>query len=146
MADTAEGMSQENVEIVRESIGLFNAVMRGEVSGEAAAEYLDPEVEVSWHEERSVPDLPQELRGPAELVGYGEMRRAVDLILEPVEFIEAPDGRVVTHIIQWFGGGEGGARLSSHFFYVWAIEDGQVHRVRIYLRRADALEAVGLPA
>lgn len=144
MADTADEMSQENVEVVREAIGSFNAFMRGELTPEAAAEPLDPQIELSWHEERLIPFLPERVRGAAELIGYAEQRRTVDLTLEPVEVVEAPDDRVVTRIIQRIGGSGGGAPFESHFFYVWAIEDGRVHRVEIYLRRDDALAAVGL--
>ena len=143
MADTAQEMSDENTEVVREALTLFNAFMRGELTPEAAAEVLDPQLEVRWQEERSVPGLPQRLHGAAELIGYAEQRRSVQLTLEPVEFIEAPDDRVVTPIIQWFGGTEGGVRFESHFTYVWSIQDGRVRRLEIFLRRDDALAAVG---
>ena len=144
MADTAKEMAQENTEVVREALNFFNSFMRGELTPEAAAEVLDPQVEVSWREERSVPGLPQRLHGAAELIGYAEQRRSVELTLEPVEFIEAPDDRVVTPIIQWFGGTDDGVRFESHFTYVWSIEDGRVRRLEIFLRRDDALAAAGL--
>ncbi len=134
-------MSQENIEVVREAVDSFNAFMRGELSAEAAMEILDPQIEVSWHEERSMPDLPQSLRGATELLGYAAERRAIDLILELGEFIEAPGDRVVTPLIQRFGGGEGIVPYESHLSYVWTIADRRVQTVEIYLRREEALAA-----
>ena len=141
--DTAWAMSQENVEIVRSQIDAFNAFMRADLTREAAAEILDPHIEVHWHEERTA-ELPRDLRGTEALIAYAEERRNGLGSLEALEFIEAPDGRVVTPIRQRFRGGESGPPLETHFFYVWTIRDGKAGHVEIYMRRADALEAAGL--
>ena len=137
-------MSQENVEIVLTQIEAFNAFMRGELSREAGAEILHPHIEVHWHEERTA-GLPRDLRGAEALIAYAEERRNGLGGLEPLEFIEAPDGRLVTPIRQEFRAPEGGVPLATHFFYVWTFRDGTVRHVEIYLRRADALQAAGLP-
>jgi ketosteroid isomerase-like protein len=137
-------MSRENVEIVRNQIDAFNAFMRGELTREAAAELLDPQIEVHWQHERAMAELPQDLRGAAALITYLEERRRALTGLEPLDFIEAPDGRVVTPIRQSFRAEGSSVPLATHFFYVWTIRDGTLRDVVIYLRRADALEAVGL--
>jgi hypothetical protein len=63
-------MSQENVEVVRESHDVMNAFMRGEMSREAAMENIaDPQAEFRWHDQRTMPDQPQHLRGVAEIIG-----------------------------------------------------------------------------
>ena len=142
--DTAGAMSQENVKIVRNQIDASNAFMRGELTREAAAELLDPLIEVHWQDERTMAEFPRDIRGAEALIAYLEERRSGLQGLEPLEFIEAPDGRVVTPIRQMLRGGQSGGPLETHFSYVWTIEDGRAHYVEIYLRRADALEAVGL--
>ena len=139
-------MSQENVEIVRDQIDAFNAFMRGELTREAGAELLDPEIEVHWQDERTMAEFPRDIRGAEDLIAYLEERRSGLQGLEPLGFIEAPDGRVVTPIRQRFRASEGGVPLETHFFYVWTIRDGRPHHVEIYLRRADALQAAGLRA
>jgi hypothetical protein len=56
-------MSQENVEIVRRALDNLYAFMRGELSREALAELIDPQVEGVWHDQQTYPDVPQQLRG-----------------------------------------------------------------------------------
>jgi hypothetical protein len=56
-------MSQENVEqLARRWADAFNAFMRDELSSEAYAEHLDPQIEVRWHDRRIYPDAPQRVR------------------------------------------------------------------------------------
>ena len=55
-------MSQENVEVVRQTFEDFNAFMRGDMSSDAYAECFDPQIELHWRDQRTYPDTPQDLR------------------------------------------------------------------------------------
>jgi ketosteroid isomerase-like protein len=139
-------MSQENVELVRQGYEAFNAFMRGELTSESSLEAFDPQIEWDWHARRTFPDLPQHLRGSAEVIGFWEQLRSAwdDLTLEPVEFIEAPDDRVLTPVRWSARGRESGVPLEAHFFQLFTIRDGQVRKAEIFRHHADALEAAGL--
>ncbi len=139
-------MSEENVEIVRSALDAINAFNRGELSGEAAADLADPQIEFHWHGERTMPDLSQHLRGVPQFIGFWEQYRSAfaDLVLEPLEFIEGPDDRVLTPIRQSGRGRESGVPIEIHFFQVWTIRDGNVRKGELFRHRADALEAAGL--
>ena len=143
-------MSKENVEIVRNALEGFNAFARGELEGqaveEAAARISDPQIEWQWHDELMTPGLPQYLRGVPEIIeGWERFSRPwTDLALEALEFIEAPDDRVVTAMRQSGRERESGIPMEIHFFDVWTIRDGKVRKLEIFRHRADALEAAGL--
>ena len=139
-------MSQENVEIVRRSLDAFNAFSRGELTIEAYGELFDPQIEWHWHDERTIPDVPQHLRGAAELIeSLGQFRQAwIDLTVEPLELIEAPGDRVLTLIRQRGRGRESGASIEIHYFFLWTIRNGTARTLELFRHRAEALEAAGL--
>jgi ketosteroid isomerase-like protein len=139
-------MSEENVEIVRKAFDNANAFMRGELSSDALAELADPHIEYHWHDERTMPDQPQQLRGFPEFVGHGEQYRSawVEVALEPLEFIEAPGDRVLVCIRQSGRGRESGVPIEIHFFHLYAIRDGRISKIDLFRHRTDALEAAGL--
>jgi hypothetical protein len=103
-------MSEENVEVVRKAVNAANAFMRGELSGEAFAEIgvVDPQLKFSWHDERTMPDLPQHLDSAPEGIKLLEQLRSAwaDLPWEALEYIEAPGDRIVTLLRQSFRGRE----------------------------------------
>jgi hypothetical protein len=92
--------------------------MRGELSREAIMDLGDPDFEFNWHDERTMPDLPQRLRGPLELLRFWEDLRSGwdDLILVALELIEAPDNRVLTLTRQTGRGRESGVPVEVHAF------------------------------
>jgi ketosteroid isomerase-like protein len=139
-------MSEENVEIVRRLLDMFNAFICGELTEEAAADLLDSEIEVHWHDRRTYPDLPQHLRGAPEGIGLWEQLRSAwaDLVWEPLEFIEGPGDRVLTPTRLSGRGRESGVPIEVHFFSVCTIRDGNVRSFEIFRHHADALEAAGL--
>jgi ketosteroid isomerase-like protein len=139
-------MSEENVEIVRKALDSLYAFMRGELSSEALAEVVDPQVEARWHDRQTYPDTPQNLRGVPELFEFCEQYRRTwaDLAAEPLEFIEAPGDRVLASISQSGRGRESGVPIVIHFFEVFTIRDGNVRKMEVFRHRADALEAAGL--
>src|SRR5512144_3212629 len=95
-------MSQENVEIARRAVDAYNAFMWGELTSDALAEILDPQIEMHWHDERTYPDTPQHLRGAPEFIAFAEQYRDgwADMAHEPLELIEAPGDRVLVLIRQ----------------------------------------------
>jgi ketosteroid isomerase-like protein len=139
-------MSRANVEIVRKRFDTLNAFMRGELTSKALAELLDPQTELHWHDQQTYPDTPQHLRGAPEVIGFWEQNRSewVDLTLEPLEFIEAPDDHVLTTVRQSGRGRESGVPIVNHFFEVFTIRDEEVRKAEFFRHRADALEAAGL--
>jgi ketosteroid isomerase-like protein len=139
-------MSQANAEIVRRTLEERYAFLRGELSSEALAESLDPQLEYHWHDQQTYPDAPQHLRGASKLLEFTEeYRRAwVDPAMELGEFIDAPGDRVLASISHSARGRESGVPIAIHFFEVFTIRDGKVRRMEIFRHRADALEAAGL--
>jgi ketosteroid isomerase-like protein len=139
-------MSQENVELVRKAFDAFNASIRGELTAEGVAELIDPQIELHWHDEGTLPDLPQHLRGLPEVRRFGEELRSawVEQTVEPLEVIQAPGGRVLTLSRQSYRGRESGVPIVIHIFYLLTIRDGKVRKMEVFRHRADALEAAGL--
>jgi ketosteroid isomerase-like protein len=115
-------------------------------SAETVARLADPQIEFWWHEGRTVPDSPQQLRGGAELIGiWIQLRSALaDVTWEPVEFTEAAEDRVLVPIRLSARGRESGAPLERDFFTLWTIRGGNVHKMEFFRHRADALEAARL--
>jgi hypothetical protein len=138
-------MSQENVEIVRQSIEATNAFMSGELSSKAYAETFDPQIEVLWHE-RAYPDFPGHLRGIAACIAFSEQYRDGwdDLTAEPLELFDAPGGRVLVLVRQSGRGPQSGVPIVIHFFELVTIREGKLRQVEYFRHRAEALEAAGL--
>jgi ketosteroid isomerase-like protein len=138
-------MSEENVEVARKYFDAFNAFMRDELSSEAYAELFDSEFELHW-DEQTYPDTPQQLGGAPDFIAFMEQYRAgwVDLVQEPLEIIDVPDGRVLVLTRQSGRGRESGVPIVIHFFGLWTIRDGKLRQVEFFRHRADALEAAGL--
>jgi ketosteroid isomerase-like protein len=139
-------MSEENVEAVRKIRDSFNAFWRDELSSEDLAQFIDPQVEYHWHDQRTYPDTPQHLRGVSAVIAFTEQFRAgwTDLAQEALEVIEARDGRVLLFVRQTGRGRESGVPIEIHFFELCTIRDGKVRHVEYFRHRADALEAAGL--
>jgi hypothetical protein len=87
----------QNADTIRQGVESFNAFMRGELSSEALAAELDPQLEVIWADQQTYPDFPQHLRGLAEVIAVIEQFRDgwIDLVQELLELIDAPGGRVL---------------------------------------------------
>ena len=139
-------MSEENLEVVRRLGYAFNAFMRNELSSNAYAALHDPHIEARWHDQRTYPDAPQELRGREELIRFLEQYRSTwaDLTQEPLEVIEAPGDRILVSISSHGLGRGSGVPIEIHFFEVLTVKDGQVLKMEFFRHRADALEAAGL--
>ncbi len=144
--DTASAVQEENTELIRQSIEATNKFMLGELSSEAYGQAFDPHIEVLWPGARTYPDFPQHLRGVTELIAFSEeyRERWDELVAEPLELREAPDGRVLGLIRQSGRGRQSGVPITIHFFALYTVRGGKLRKVEYFRHRADALEAAGL--
>jgi uncharacterized protein len=130
-------MSQENVEIVRRMYETYN---RG--GPDAAEPDWAPDIEMF-----EAPEFPDATRR----VGAAQVREMLSNYMavgwegrfDVEEYIDA-DPEV---IVVWRMNAVGqrfGTSLSTMFFHVCLLEDGKLKRLRQFLSREQALEAVGL--
>jgi uncharacterized protein len=136
LRDTAQAMSQENVEIVRSCCEAFD---RGDY--EAALDAFAPDVEY---------DLSHFPDGGVYR-GHEGVREAFrtwmgtweDYRQERDEPIDAGDQIILP--TREYGRGKGsGLALERPTFGVWTMRDGKAVRIHFYSTMAEALEAVGL--
>jgi ketosteroid isomerase-like protein len=130
-------MSQENVEIVRRG---YDALNHGDIEG--MIKTADPQVR--W-------DVSQRVFNPAVYEGHDGIRRFVEEIdevwedfrLEPLEFIDAGDKVVVSHLVRGRGKGSG-VEVELPSTNVYSLRNGKVIETRMYREHGEALEAAGL--
>jgi ketosteroid isomerase-like protein len=130
-------MSQENVEIVRDTLAAFN---RGGV--EAALDYFDPNIEwlgpPEWLEERLYK-------------GHDGIRKIAavwtenfdDYRLDLEKAIDAGD-RVIALVYQRGRIKGSGNEIEQPIGYDWEVLNGKGIRVQVYFSWDEALEAAGL--
>ena len=126
-------MSEASVEVIRR---LFEALEREDFA--AALELFDADVEWSPAE--------GDYRG---IEGVGAafiewMEPWEEHRIEPEEFLEAADDRVLATIHLTARGGQSGVEIDQRFFQLYTVSDGKVARMVEYLDRDRALEAAGL--
>jgi ketosteroid isomerase-like protein len=138
----------ESADTIRQANDARNAFMRGELSSEAYAEHLDPQIELLWPDRQTFPDFPQHLRGLAEYIDHVEQLRDgwIDLVYELLELIDVPDGRVVALVRQSGRGRQSGVPIVIHYFALYTVRDGKACKIEYFRHRADALQAAGLEA
>ena len=130
-------MSQENVEIVRR---VYEASLHGET--ERVIEMSDPDIRI---------DMSGRVFNPAVYEGHEGSRRFFaeidevwdDFRLEPLEFIDAGDTVVASHLVRGRGKGSG-VEVELPSTNVYTLRDGLVTEVHMYRDRTQALEAAGL--
>jgi len=131
-------MSQENVEVVRTA---NNAFLAGDL--ETALEALDPDIE--WGATVGGVDEGAVYWGRDEVVkafiSYFEVWDRIEMRAD--KYIDAGDNVVVFHH-EVAKGRESGVVVETDTGTVNTVRDGRIVRVRSYMDRAEALEAVGL--
>jgi ketosteroid isomerase-like protein len=138
--DTGRAVSRENVEIVRRA---FEASSEGDVGVWFQA--VDPEIRI--HPRPAEPDAADEYRGLDGLMDYltNWYSEWDDYDLEVVELLDA--GKHVLAAIRERGRVERtGLEVEEVFNHSFVLRDGKVLEWHMYDSRAEALEAVGLPA
>src|SRR5919107_792565 len=131
-------MSQRSIELVRQGIDAFN---RRDFDAALAA--LSDDVRWERFLSRTETDTPL-VRGKEELRGVWESQvEAVDLRLEPEEFIAVGDDKVIVPSRMVAHGSGSEIALSAAVTWVWTIdEEGLATKVEAFDSRAAALEAV----
>jgi ketosteroid isomerase-like protein len=134
-------MSQENVEIVREVMGLLGSAAKGERVDELL-ERFDPEVQIDMTRRVINPDIYE---GHAGLRRLGEDVREVwaEFEIEPERFIDAGERVIVIEIRRGRGTGSG-IEVEMRSGVIWTLRQGKVIRMETDLKPEEALEATGL--
>ena len=132
------GVSQENVDIVRDSWGAFAA---GGL--DAVTEFWDPEID--WRAIEGAPDDVGEMRGREAVRRY--LQDWVDtfegLTVVVEELLALGDQRVMA-VIRVSGRAKlSGIETELRLAVVNSLRDGKIVRGREYIDREKALEAVG---
>ena len=133
-------MSAAEIETIRT---LYAAVERND--WETAAQHADPEFAFT------PPDV-NPLRGTYRGVEavrqfFEELWAAFDEVeLTPTEFIEADDGRILAFLDFELRPTGTDASIAQHIAHLWTMRSGKAFDCRVYVERAEALAAAGLPA
>jgi ketosteroid isomerase-like protein len=132
-------MSQENVELVRDSL---KASADGDL--DATAEFWD--ADINWRAIEGAPDDVGEMHGPERLRRYlGELLEIFDNVtIVPEELLDVGDDRVVA-VLRLAGRAKlSGLETELRFAVVYTLRDGKIVRGREYIDREQALQAVAL--
>lgn len=131
-------MSQENVELVRRSVGAFNS---GDWDG--SLEYMDEGIE--WLAPFVVPDQDTYVgRDGVRAFWTAWTDNFESFRLEVEELIDAGDDVVVVARISGQGIASGAGVRSNPFAHVAHLRNGKIRRWAMYASAQEALEAVGL--
>ena len=147
--DTAQAMSQENVEIIR---GMYDDFLAGKSEFDAEGmlirlageERFDPEIE--WDASGSpIPDLAGIYRGKEEVLKFWrEWLAAWETVEFEYELVDAGD-RVVVLLDQRMRGHSTGIEVPiGKYAHVCTLRNGLVVHWVAYASQSAALEAVGL--
>ncbi len=132
-------MSQENVDLVRRVLGLFNL---RDVDGAMEAAHED--VEMDWSS--SIGPLHGVYRGRQQVreawASFLDAWREVRW--EPEEIIDVGDARLVVLTRARMRGLGSGADVEATAAQVWTVTEGRLKSVKLFDSRDAALEAVGL--
>ena len=132
-------MSQENVEIVRDSLRAFAERGLG-----AMAEFWTPDI--NWRAMEGAPDDVGEMQGREALRRYYQdwIDMFDNISVIPEELLDVDDVRVLA--VQRVTGRAKASGVETELRYavVYTLCDGKIARGREYIDRATALEAVGL--
>ena len=131
-------MSQENVEVVRKALALYNRR-----DFEALQALNHPDVELDWSASRAV--FAGVYRGwPEVLRFYKNVFADVfeENVIEPERFIESGDSVVVPNTGHVRG--RDGIHAVARSALLFEVRDGWIVRIRLYQETREALVAVGL--
>ena len=130
-------MSGERTEVLRR---VYEAFDSGDI--DAAAELMDPDIEV--HEPPELPDADVWRGRPGFKEVIGKLSSSFhELRFQPDEFISAGDRTLV--IVRWSGRGSlSGAETDTALFHVWSFRGDRPSRLDAYLDEGTARQAVGL--
>jgi ketosteroid isomerase-like protein len=131
-------MSQEDLEALRSLYAAFGRLAEGEDVASYVIAHYDPDCEYQPVEE------DEAIRGHDALVRWNQRWFEVwdEFHVDVDEFIEVGDGVVVAAFTAHGRGAESEMHVDQQLFHVCELRNGKVFRVREYLERDEALEAV----
>lgn len=133
-------MSQENAEVVRSLYEAFSGLAAGgDVTSYVVAHY-DPDCEYQPVEELEV------VGGHEALVRWNERWFAAwdEFQANVDELIEVTDGVLFAALTVRGRGAASGTQVTQRIFHLCELRNGKVFRIREYLEREQALDAVGI--
>ena len=135
--DTANAMSQANVELVCRAIDSVNR-------GRLAVEDIADDFEMDWS--NSVGPLKGVYRGLEQVnEAFQSFREAWDRLQWDVqEAIDLEGGRVLIVNRVRMRGRTSRVEVEATGIQVWTLREGKLASVKLYQSRAEAVEAVGL--
>jgi ketosteroid isomerase-like protein len=130
-------MQSDNAEIVKHGYDAWN---RGDMA--AVLELVDPQFE--WQEASEVPGGGAVYtREEFESYLRSLERHWDDFRLEPQELRQAGD-HVLVEVLELARGRTSGAEVAQRFVHVWTLRGRRACRMRAYLEKGEAMEALGL--
>jgi ketosteroid isomerase-like protein len=131
-------MSQENVEIVRDSFAAFAA--RGL---DGWAKFWD--ADINWRAIEGAPDDVGEMQGLAAVRRYFQewLDMFDDITNVPEELLDVGDDRVVAVQHATARAKMSGAETELRYAVVFTLRDAKIVRAREYIDREQAVEAAG---
>ena len=137
-------MSQENVELVRRASEALNRAIANDDLTPALLDLLDQDID--WRAAEGAIDDVGGMRGHDAIRRYLEdwTDGFDNLTLVPQELLEIDDEQVMA--VQRLSGRakQTGIETELTFFAIYTIREGRFVKVREYITREEALEAVGL--
>jgi ketosteroid isomerase-like protein len=136
--DTAQAMSQENVEILRQALQAFG---RGDEDDWLSAWHADAE----FYDFTELPDIPQPYRGHEGVRRWAANVRSVlgDFRMDPQEFTRIGDAVLMEIEVRGAGVQSGIPVVQIVYVLAWMRGD-KIARTRAFLEKEQALEAAGL--
>jgi ketosteroid isomerase-like protein len=130
-------MSQENVEIVRQSLEAYG---RRDIG--ALREINHPDLELDWSASRGW--QARVFRGFEDALGFMTEYFEVfdEIVFDTVDFIETGEFVVVANVARQRG--RDGIEVFARSALVFTVRDGRISRICLYQETEQALEAVGL--
>lgn len=131
-------MSQENVEVVRKALALYNRR-----DFEALQALNHPDVALDWSASRAV--FAGVYRGWPEVLRFYKnvfVEVFEEAVIEPERFIESGDSVVVPNTGRVRG--RDGIHAVARSALLFEVRDGWIVRIRLYQETREALEVAGL--
>jgi ketosteroid isomerase-like protein len=132
-------MSEENVEIVRSAIEVFNRD-----GPQAVTAFFDPEIE--WHDLPEQPDAGVHHGRKGFLAAYEQFAGGFEDFRFLADEIFAHGNQVITHHSTVARGSVSGATFDQRGAAVWTLRNGSIVRVEWFGTQGEALKAAGLEA
>ncbi len=140
--DTGQAMAEDNTnnaDLIREICATWS-----QGNSDATLEFIDPDAR--WEPSGQFIGAEETYEGHEGIKRFWAVFREPwrDISVEPVEFTEVDETRVLTRTHFHAVGRSSGVVTEIEVFVVWTVDGGKVARYQAFRERAEALEAAGL--